>query len=872
MSKKSLKKIIINNKINTHKIIEKKKALLNSFQYDNNNIEENYIDEELYPNFENRKIVKKIDISYDSGNKENDFTQNIKPIGNKSIQDINYYLIKKNNNNINKIDNEYEYKKNTYKKLHKLNYHKIKKDNMILTYPNKPQTKNTVINLNIQKAYNNNNYNNYRVIKNNKTKNYNNNSNNNYKNNEGYLTSRLIENNNNQKIIQLIKNKYLFDNKALTDRNYDIIYKNNYLLPENKSGKKTLILDLDETLIHSSFKPFNIKDEIEIKIKTPQSKNIFVNNNNHYIIYMLKRPYVGIFLSIVCDIFEVVIFTASVSDYANSIIDEIDTEKKIKYRLFRDHCIKYDKDKYIKNLYCLGRDLKNVIIIDNNPLSYTLNIENGIPISTWETNKNDNELIKLIPLLQYISQKNIFDVRPIIKKVVINNKINYDEINKLINYKNKETIDNNEDKKSDIKENKIYKNKVINSLYKKLESFNDNNTNNNNDSYYLNYMPITNNQKILKNIYINRGQQLFIKKLKNISENENKYREKSENQKSKSFNCFQEKDQKDNNLINKIRNYNLSEKYLILKRDKKNEYENENENENSNNNNKKTTYEKKGIKYYEKVYNISKKNKTFIENKKAEIPIPIPIPNNNNYVMPMPIYLKNKKKLISKNQNIISLNKNDSKKHLIKNNSDYGYINKNNSKENIILINKLKYPTLKNLLYHKIFYNNYKDMRTRNKSNKKLTSVSINNSVNKHITTSTDIKPQKKPALDIKKDINTRDITKKQNYSMENYLNNKFHLKISNENLNNFILKLKMKNQQKMNESKNNNINTKDNSDQGNNSLIIYRNFFNIFKANNPLKESNTENKIVKHSFSLINKKKDKDYMSIINRYRRVNN
>ena len=862
MSKKSLKKIIINNKLNSSKIIEKKKALLKSFQCDNNNIIDDNYDNHINQNFgnwKNFKINGEINELNNLDNKENYFMQNIKQNENKSNQEINY-LIKKNQ--INNKDNDNENNLKTYKKLHNLNYYNIKKNNMILTYPNQVQndnSSNSSFNLNIQKGYNN-----YK-IKNNKKQN-NIIINNDLKNDEGYLTSRFIENSNNQKIIRIINTKNYLNNKALTDRNHDLIYKNKkFLLPENKSGKKTLILDLDETLIHSSFKPFKIKDEIALKIKPSLNNNNIANE--HYIIYMLKRPYVGLFLSIVCDIFEVVIFTASVPDYANAIINEIDTENKIKYRLFREHCIKIDKDKYIKNLYSLGRDLKNVIIIDNNPLSYTLNIENGLPISSWETNINDNELIKLIPLLQYISQRKIFDVRPIIKKVAINNIINYDEINKIINYRKtnyidssneKENIEANEDKQTNIKENKPYKNKITNSLYQKLESYNNdiNKNNKNNDSYYLNNSQMSNNPKKLKNICINKGNELFIKKLRII--NEDKYGEKLDIQKSKSFNYFKEKDLKNNMLINKIRRYNLSEKYLLNKQNKKNENENNN----------KEIYEKKDLKYSKKTYNNkSKNNKTYIENRKADIPIP----NNNNYIIP--IYrnnIKNKNKLIPKNHNIIYLKKKDSHKCLIKNNSDFGYVNKSNSKdEKRLIINRLQYPSLKDLLYYKIFPNKYNDIRTRNKNNKK---ISINNSINKNKAISID-KIQNQIVCDDSS--GSKDAYRKQNYSMENYLNNKFHLKISNENLDNFIKRLKMKYQQKtVSEYKNINIelNEKMSKDK-NNELIIHRNIYKSFNDTNSLKDSQSENKIVKHSFSfLINKKKDIDYISIINRYKRKTN
>ena len=67
----------------------------------------------------------------------------------------------------------------------------------------------------------------------------------------------------------------------------------------------------------------------------------------------------------------------------------------------------------MKDLSKLGRDLKNVIIVDNTPTAYLLNQDNAIPIKSWYSDINDSELLKLIPVL--ISLSNVDDVREHIK-------------------------------------------------------------------------------------------------------------------------------------------------------------------------------------------------------------------------------------------------------------------------------------------------------------------------------------------------------------------------------------------------------------------------------------------------------------------------
>jgi len=68
------------------------------------------------------------------------------------------------------------------------------------------------------------------------------------------------------------------------------------------------------------------------------------------------------------------------------------------FRLFRSDCEFY-QNTYIKDLSKMGRKIQNIIIIDNSPISYVLQPDNGIPITTWYDDANDVELIKLIPIL-----------------------------------------------------------------------------------------------------------------------------------------------------------------------------------------------------------------------------------------------------------------------------------------------------------------------------------------------------------------------------------------------------------------------------------------------------------------------------------------
>lgn len=153
-------------------------------------------------------------------------------------------------------------------------------------------------------------------------------------------------------------------------------------------GKKTLVLDLDETLVHSSFKPIAQPDYI-IPVQ--------IENQIHHV-YVLKRPGVDEFLKKMGEIYEIVIFTASVGKYADPVLDTLDKYKVVRHRLFREACIHY-KGNYVKDLSQLGRNLKHVIILDNSPASYIFHPTNAIPVTSWFNDKDDTELFELIPFL-----------------------------------------------------------------------------------------------------------------------------------------------------------------------------------------------------------------------------------------------------------------------------------------------------------------------------------------------------------------------------------------------------------------------------------------------------------------------------------------
>lgn len=167
-------------------------------------------------------------------------------------------------------------------------------------------------------------------------------------------------------------------------------YKSSVIGParEEDKGKKTLVLDLDETLVHSSFKPVEDPDFI-----------IPVDIDGKMVdVYVMKRPWLEHFMRTVGSRFEVIVFTASLSKYADPLLDLLDEASVVRWRLFRDACTPYEGN-FVKDLNRLGRDLNQTIIIDNSPLSYIFQPSNAIPIGAFLGEKDDQELLEMVPLL-----------------------------------------------------------------------------------------------------------------------------------------------------------------------------------------------------------------------------------------------------------------------------------------------------------------------------------------------------------------------------------------------------------------------------------------------------------------------------------------
>ncbi|XP_078465212.1 CTD small phosphatase-like protein isoform X2 [Lampetra planeri] len=138
-----------------------------------------------------------------------------------------------------------------------------------------------------------------------------------------------------------------------------------YLLSDVRpgdAGRICVVIDLDETLVHSSFKPINNADFI-VPVE----------------------------------------IDGTIHQYADPVADLLDKWGVFRARLFRESCV-FHHGNYVKDLSRLGRELNKVIIIDNSPASYIFHPDNAVPVVSWFDDMTDMELLDLVPLFEGLSK------------------------------------------------------------------------------------------------------------------------------------------------------------------------------------------------------------------------------------------------------------------------------------------------------------------------------------------------------------------------------------------------------------------------------------------------------------------------------------
>jgi RNA polymerase II subunit A small phosphatase-like protein len=121
----------------------------------------------------------------------------------------------------------------------------------------------------------------------------------------------------------------------------------------------------------------------------------------------LIRPYLYDFLAALEPYYELGIFTCSLPEYADIIIDHM---KQIKFRLYRHHTVRISGE-YVKDLSRIGRNLSTLLMIDNIEINYRLQPDNGILIRSWYGDKKDTMLKQISKMLIELAKSEPEDIR-----------------------------------------------------------------------------------------------------------------------------------------------------------------------------------------------------------------------------------------------------------------------------------------------------------------------------------------------------------------------------------------------------------------------------------------------------------------------------
>ncbi|KAH0570559.1 Nuclear LIM interactor-interacting factor [Spironucleus salmonicida] len=193
--------------------------------------------------------------------------------------------------------------------------------------------------------------------------------------------------------INLINNK---DQEEITSNDLPSGY--SYFLPLIKPRKKLLCLDLDETLIRSIQNYQNGDEDFSITVVVQEKTVSFA---------IIKRPHLHEFLTNLAHFYDLCIYTYSIQQYADQIIDVIDPLKLIKFRLYRQHCVRMDLDDgeskfiIIKDLTRVGRCLDEILLVDNSKKTGYWQENNFILVSSFLGDRSDT----LLPSLQVVLAK-----------------------------------------------------------------------------------------------------------------------------------------------------------------------------------------------------------------------------------------------------------------------------------------------------------------------------------------------------------------------------------------------------------------------------------------------------------------------------------
>jgi Dullard-like phosphatase family protein len=221
-----------------------------------------------------------------------------------------------------------------------------------------------------------------------------------------------------QALVDHVSGGSLYDDIDRHDGNGNRRYES-LLPPQSKrdKGRLTVILDMDETLLHSEFTTADNdyrQFEERLEVSRPPDFTLRLNTaDGDETVHVLKRNGLKHFLEQVSLHFEPILFTAALPVYASPVLDQIDPERLLRHRLYRDATVSYRGENFVKDVGRLGRPMNRIVIVDNNPHAMLPHPDNALPVVSFY-DQEDNELEKVLDTL--MEMKKFQDIRPFMKQ------------------------------------------------------------------------------------------------------------------------------------------------------------------------------------------------------------------------------------------------------------------------------------------------------------------------------------------------------------------------------------------------------------------------------------------------------------------------
>lgn len=131
-----------------------------------------------------------------------------------------------------------------------------------------------------------------------------------------------------------------------------------------------------------------------------------------------KRPGIDYLFQQLAPLYEIVVFTAETGLTAYPLIDSIDPQGFVMYRLFRD-ATRYMEGHHVKDVSCLNRDTSKVIVVDCKREAFQLQPFNGLALRKWDGNSEDRTLYDLANFLKAIALSGVDDVRSVLENYAL---------------------------------------------------------------------------------------------------------------------------------------------------------------------------------------------------------------------------------------------------------------------------------------------------------------------------------------------------------------------------------------------------------------------------------------------------------------------